>query len=76
MRSVVCRDWVELVTAYLDDALPGRLRKAVDRHLAGCEACRAYLSQVRATVALLGHFPSTPPPSELVDALERAYAER
>ena len=37
-REVVCQQWVELVTAYLDGSLPKRLHKAIDRHLAGCDA--------------------------------------
>src|SRR5205085_2130049 len=33
--EVVCQQWVELVTAYLEGALPRRTTKAIDRHLAG-----------------------------------------
>jgi anti-sigma factor RsiW len=38
---------VELVTAYLDDALePGR-RAALERHLANCPHCSEYFAQIR-----------------------------
>ncbi len=46
-QELVCREMVELVTAYLDDALePGR-RAALERHLAGCPHCTEYFAQIR-----------------------------
>ena len=38
-QQLVCRELVELVTDYLDDALPPALRVAVDRHLDDCDGC-------------------------------------
>jgi anti-sigma factor RsiW len=43
---MVCRDLVEIVTEYLDDALPPDLHAAVARHLAGCDGCVEYVRQL------------------------------
>jgi hypothetical protein len=45
-QPVVCRDLVELVTEYLDEALPPDLHAAVGRHLAGCVGCVEYVRQL------------------------------
>ena len=46
-RELVCREVVELVTAYLDDALEAGQRAALERHLAGCPHCTEYFAQIR-----------------------------
>lgn len=74
-REVVCQEWVELVTAYLDGSLPGRLHRAVDRHLAGCPGCRAYLEQIRSTIALCGRIPVDDVPPEVVEVLQAALGD-
>ena len=45
--ELVCREVVELVTAYLDDALEPGPRAALERHLAGCPHCTEYLAQIK-----------------------------
>ena len=74
-REVVCQQWVELVTAYLDGALPRRLTKAIDRHLASCEHCREYLAQVQLTIRIAGHVPEEDVPSDVLDAFTAAFLE-
>jgi anti-sigma factor RsiW len=49
-----CREIVELVTDYLEGALPPEDRVRVELHLATCPGCLAYLDQMRETVRLLG----------------------
>jgi anti-sigma factor RsiW len=49
-----CRELVELVTEYLEGALPERDRRRFDDHLRRCPNCVAYVDQVRITVATLG----------------------
>ena len=51
--TIVCRQVVELVTDYLEGALPGELRDAVERHLAVCPPCVVYVEQMRTTAAAL-----------------------
>jgi anti-sigma factor RsiW len=53
-RELVCQQAVELVTNYLEGALPPAARRRFERHLAGCEHCTEYLAQIRATIAVAG----------------------
>jgi anti-sigma factor RsiW len=53
-RDIACREAVELVTDYLDDALSSKDRRRFERHLERCDGCTAYLDQVRATIAAVG----------------------
>jgi anti-sigma factor RsiW len=45
--ELACREMVELMTAYLDDALEPGQRAAFERHLASCPHCTEYLAQIR-----------------------------
>jgi anti-sigma factor RsiW len=49
-----CRELVDLVTDYLEGTLPRRDRRRFERHIRGCEHCRAYLGQMRITIAATG----------------------
>jgi anti-sigma factor RsiW len=49
-----CIELVELLTAYLDDALDAQTRRHVDEHLQGCAGCRAALAQWRTVAGLAG----------------------
>ena len=53
-RDIVCQQAVELVTDYLESALPAAERRRFERHLAGCQHCTEYLAQMRATIELAG----------------------
>lgn len=66
---LVCRDVTELVSDYLERALPLRRRLAVRLHLLRCEACRRYINQMRKTVRLLAHGRLVAPSRELEDRL-------
>ena len=52
--DLACRELVELVTDYLENALPATERARFEAHLADCEGCDAYVEQVRATITLVG----------------------
>ena len=52
--EMTCRELVELVTAWIDDALPSGDRARFAAHLVDCTYCRTYLEQMRHTVRLLG----------------------
>ena len=68
LRDLPCSELVELVTAYLDDAVDYDLRARIDDHLRLCEGCRNYLNEMRSTLAALGRIAGSPEPSELVQA--------
>jgi anti-sigma factor RsiW len=65
-----CRDFVELVTDYLDDALPTDQRTQVDEHLETCPGCQTVLAQWREVVRLTGRLADTD--VDRVDADTRA----
>ncbi len=52
--DLTCQDLVELVTDYLDDALPAWERARFEAHIADCPYCDAYLDQMRRTIRLVG----------------------
>jgi anti-sigma factor RsiW len=49
-----CKEMVEVMTDYLDGTLSPADRARFEAHLPGCRGCRAYLGQMRRTIALLG----------------------
>lgn len=52
--DITCMELVELVTDYLEGALPPADLDRLEAHLESCEDCRTYVDQVRATVAASG----------------------
>ena len=54
VERLSCQELVELITSYLEDALPADDRRRFDEHIGDCEGCRNYLEQMRITVRLLG----------------------
>jgi MFS family permease len=51
--EVACKQFVELVADYLDDALSPEMRTKFEQHLAGCDGCSTYLSQTQQMIAEL-----------------------
>jgi anti-sigma factor RsiW len=62
---MTCREFVELVTDYLEDRLPASERERFDVHLGVCPGCVTYLEQIRETVAFTGTLreDDIPPPA-------------
>jgi anti-sigma factor RsiW len=54
-RELACQEVVELVTAYVEDALDPFDRERFEEHLVFCDGCENYLEQMRTTVRLTGH---------------------
>ncbi len=52
--QLVCQQAVELMSDYLEGSLSRRDRRRLEKHLAGCDACTAYLEQMRETIAASG----------------------
>ena len=70
--DLTCRELVELVTDYLEGALPDSDRVRFDEHLVGCPFCRAYLDQMRQTIRTLGQLPEQAiAPEALAELLAR-----
>jgi predicted anti-sigma-YlaC factor YlaD len=52
--NLTCKELVELVTEYLEDAMPVEEKDRFEAHLGGCEGCRRYVEQMRQTIRLTG----------------------
>jgi anti-sigma factor RsiW len=72
-RDIACNELVELLTEYLEGTLPPDEVAAIDEHLTGCEACRAYLDQLRTTIDALGSVRTPTLADDTVDALLAAF---
>lgn len=75
-REIACNELVELLTEYLEGALPPDEVAVVEEHLRGCEPCRVYLAQMRATIDALGRVPVETLSDEACDVLLAAFRER
>jgi predicted anti-sigma-YlaC factor YlaD len=74
--EIVCRDFVELATDYLDGALPASDFELAEEHLVICSLCREYLDQIVATAAALAATARDAPADDAVRALVGAFAAR
>lgn len=72
---LVCREFVELVTDYLEDRLSPAVRARFDAHLAECDACVGYFEDIRSVSASLSELPPPPPDQHTRDVLLRAFRE-
>jgi anti-sigma factor RsiW len=70
-----CREFVDFLMDYLEDALPAAQRTVFIAHLDGCPACITYLETYRETVRLgkqLCGDPEGPVPQEVPEDLVQA----
>ena len=72
--EIVCRDFVELATDYLDAALPASDLELAEEHLVICAVCREYLDQIATTAAALAATAHDAPADDAVRALVGAFA--
>jgi anti-sigma factor RsiW len=73
--GLTCRELVELVSDYLEGALPPADHARFETHIAGCDNCASYLRQMRETVALLGALPADALSAEAEDELRAAFRQ-
>ena len=71
---LACQELVELVTDYLEGALPPDRHREVHEHLPECADCLRYLGQVQLTTRLLAQLPTPELSDEFV--IELAQASR
>ena len=67
-QALSCQELTELVTDYLEDALPPAEHARFEEHLAECGNCEIYLEQIRSTIRVTG----TLAPDELSPEAEEA----
>jgi hypothetical protein len=72
---VNCSELVELVTGYLEGALPRKRRARFEDHVRGCDGCTAYLEQFRTTIRLTGMLTQDRLPADAREALLVAFRD-
>ena len=70
-----CREFVEVVTAYLEGTLPEPDQARFEAHLAVCPHCTAYLDQMRTTLHLTGRLTEEDIPDDTREDLLRVFRE-
>ncbi len=70
-EEIPCQEVVELISDYLEGALPTRSRRRLEHHLAGCPHCTAYLAQMRETLRLTGRLV----PEDLSPEMQREFSD-
>ena len=71
-NELSCQELVELVTDYLEGALPSIEQARFEAHLIGCDGCTRYLEQLRLTITAMGRLTDeTLEPSARDDLLRR-----
>jgi len=53
-EDITCKELVELVTEYLDGALPEQDHAFFEKHISTCGGCSAYVAQIKLTIAAAG----------------------
>jgi anti-sigma factor RsiW len=72
-EALSCQELVELVTVYLEGALPSEDRARFEEHIAGCDGCARYVAQMRTTIQLTGELTPEAVPPEAERALLSAF---
>jgi anti-sigma factor RsiW len=74
-NPLVCREFVELVSDYLDASLAAGELARFEAHLAECDGCTSYLEDMRRMVDSLHELPEPPPDPATRDALLEAFRD-
>jgi hypothetical protein len=75
LAHMSCRELVELVTAYLENALSRSDHMRFEVHISGCDACTTYLEQMHTTIRLTGTLRVDDVSREAEEALIHAFRE-
>lgn len=75
VEQLSCQEVVELVTDYLEGALPADERRRFEEHLGTCDGCRRYLDQMRATMCVTGELRPADLSAEAEQALLEAFRD-
>ena len=73
---ITCQEVVELITDYLEEALPPEEASRFEQHLNLCEGCVRYAAQIRTTVTAVGSLPPQHVPAETRGRLLAAFRDR
>jgi anti-sigma factor RsiW len=68
-----CQELIELVTDYIEGALSPEDRARFERHINACSDCRAYLTQMRRTIEVVGTLEESDIPDDALAQLLRTF---
>jgi anti-sigma factor RsiW len=68
-----CQEVVELITDYLEQALPDEQATLFEQHINFCDGCQRYLEQMRVTIAAVGRIEEEQIAPEALDRLTTAF---
>jgi anti-sigma factor RsiW len=71
--DITCAELVELVTGYLDGALPANLVERFEEHLVLCDGCSVHVHQMRETIRITGRLREDDLQPEVADQLLAAF---
>ena len=75
VEQLSCQELVELVTNYLEGALPQDERASFEHHIEGCAGCHEYVRQMRQTIELTGRLTPADVSPEAKAALLAAFRD-
>jgi anti-sigma factor RsiW len=70
-----CRELIEIIDDYLDDALAPDIAQELERHLEECAPCRAYIATYRKTSRIGAVAARVDMPEEMKARLRRFLAD-
>jgi anti-sigma factor RsiW len=70
-----CKQVTDLVTGYVEGALPAAERLAFEQHVAVCPPCRAYFAQMRAVVRVAGSLQEDDLPEDVRENVVNAFRD-
>ena len=74
-QALTCHEVIELLSNYIEGALPADERRRVDEHLALCDGCTTYLEQMRDAIRLSGMVTEEQVPEDDKAALLAAFRD-
>jgi anti-sigma factor RsiW len=74
-EHISCQEVVDLVTDYLEGAMPVEERSLFEQHLNFCDGCVWYVDQIQTTIAAVGRIREEDVPAETRDQLMAAFRD-
>ena len=75
VEHLTCKEFVEVLTDYLEDVLEPAERAEIERHIVICRGCSNYVEQMRRTIDLLGRSATGEPADGQPDKLLGMFRE-
>ena len=72
---ITCQEVVELITDYIEGALPADHVELFEQHLNLCQGCEWYVDQMRTTIATVGRVREEDVPPETRQRLLAAFRD-